>query len=74
MNNESKFLAGLRVTLMLERLQLDAIFKDLEGSWVDHPDYEHLVRDAHLGIAYFDAGKELVDIDQRIVDLINKFK
>ena len=59
---------------MLERLQLDAIFKDLEDSWVDHSDYEHLVRDAHLGIAYFDAGKKLVGIDRRIVDLINKFK
>lgn len=59
---------------MLERLQLDAIFKDLEDSWTNDSDYEHLVRDAHLGIAFFDAGKVLVGIDQRIVDLINKYK
>ena len=59
---------------MLDRLQLDAIFKDLEESWIDDSDYELLVRDAHLGIAYFDAGKELDDIDHRVVDLINKHK
>ena len=59
---------------MLDRLQLDAIFKDLEDSWIDDSDYELLVRDAHLGIAYFDGGKELDDIDHRVVDLINKHK
>ena len=74
MNKSSNSLNGFRRILLLERLQLDALFKDLDDSWADHPDYEHLVRDAHLGIAYFDAGKELVSIDQRIVDLINKFK
>ena len=45
---------------MLDRLQLDAIFKDLEDSWIDDSDYELLVRDAHLGIAILMRVKNLM--------------
>ena len=58
---------------MFKKEQLDALFAELKRRWHGEPDYERLVRDAHLGIALFDAGRPLVDeLDARVVALIEE--
>ena len=44
---------------MLRQEHLDALFDELNREWRGKPEYEQLVRDAHLGIALFDAGRPL---------------
>lgn len=59
---------------MFEKVQLDALFGELDREWRGKPDFEKLSRDAHLGIAYWDAGRKLEKIDPRMVALIEKYK
>jgi len=59
---------------MLGKKQLDALFDDLKQEWLTKPEYENLLRDAHLGIAYSDAGRPLDGIDPIVVTLIEKHK
>ena len=59
---------------MFEKAQIDALFAELENEWRGKPDFEQLSRDAHLGIALFNAGRPLNNIDPRIVFLIDKHK
>ena len=59
---------------MFEKAQIDALFGELEHEWRGKPDFEKLSRDAHLGIAYWDAGRPLTKIDSRVVALIEKHK
>jgi hypothetical protein len=59
---------------MFQRPQLDALFGELKRSWQGKPEYEKLVREAHLGIALSDAGRPLGNIDPRVVSLIEKHK
>ena len=59
---------------MLKKEQLEALFTELSREWKATPEYESLLRDAHLGIAYFDAGRPLgPDIDVRVATLIEKY-
>jgi hypothetical protein len=59
---------------MFEKTQLDALFGELDREWRGKPDFEKLSREAHLGIAYWDAGRSLERIDPRVVGLIEKHK
>ena len=60
---------------MFEKAQLDALYEELESRWQGAPDYELLVRHAHLAIALHDAGRPLAsDIDPRVVKLIENHK
>ena len=42
---------------MFEKTHIEALFGELEHEWRGKPDFEKLSRDAHLGIAYWDAGR-----------------
>ena len=58
---------------MFQRNQIDSLFEELDGAFRNEPDYERLLRDAHLGIALTDAGRALTpEIDSRIVALLDK--
>jgi len=59
---------------MFEKAQLDALFAELDRDWRGKPDFEKLSRDAHLGIALWDASRPLHKIDARVVTLIEKYK
>ena len=59
---------------MFQKHQIDALFNDLRQTWVGKPEFEQLFRDAHLGIAMYDAGRILTGIDARVVALIEKHK
>ena len=60
---------------MFQKEQLDSLYEDLKSQWQGAPDYERLVRHAHLGIALSDAGRPLADdIDPKVVKLIEKHK
>ena len=60
---------------MFKKPHIDALLEQLKSDWQDKPEYEDLLRDAHLGIAYSDAGRPLGDdIDVRVVALIEKHR
>jgi hypothetical protein len=59
---------------MFDKAQLDALFGELDSDWRGKPDFEKLSRDAHLGIALWDAGRPLTKIDAKVVALIEKHK
>jgi hypothetical protein len=59
---------------MFEKTHIDAVFAELERDWRGKPEFELLSREAHLGIALFDAGRSLDKIDSRVVAMINKHK
>ena len=56
---------------MFKKPHIDALLADLKTRWGDKPEYQELLRDAHLAIAYSDAGRLLGDdLDARVVTLI----
>lgn len=58
---------------MFQRNQIDSLFEELDGAFRDEPDYERLLRDAHLAIALADADQALTpEIDTRVVALLDK--
>ena len=59
---------------MFKKPNIDALLDQLKSDWGDKPEYEDLLRDAHLGIAYSDAGRPVGDIDARVVALIEKHR
>ena len=59
---------------MFEKTQIDALFAELRHELEGTPDFEKISRAAHLGIAYWDAGRPLNTIDPRAVALIEKHK
>jgi len=59
---------------MFEKAHIDALFAELDREWRGKPDFEKVTREAHLGIAYWDAGRPLDKIDPRAVVLIEKHK
>jgi hypothetical protein len=59
---------------MFEKAQIDALFGELDREWRGKPDFEKISREAHLGIALWDAGRPLEKIDSRAVTLIEKHK
>ena len=59
---------------MFEKAQIDTLFGELDREWRGKPDFEKISREAHLGIALWDAGRPLEKIDSRAVALIEKHK
>ena len=59
---------------MFKKEHLDAFYGELDREWKGKPEYEQLLRDTHLGIAYSDADRPLDDIDPRVIALIEKHK
>jgi hypothetical protein len=59
---------------MFEKTHIDALFGELEQVWQGKPEFDKLSREAHLGIALWDAGRPLDRIDARIVTLIETHK
>lgn len=59
---------------MFPRANIDTLFDELDQEWRGKPEFDHISRQAHLGIALFDAGRSLSDIDARAVSLIEKHK
>lgn len=58
---------------MFQKAQIDAVFSELE-QWRGSPEFDKLSRDAHLGIAFLDAGRSPEHLDARIVALLEKHK
>jgi len=59
---------------MFQKTNIDALFDELDQEWRGKPEFDKLSREAHLGIALFDAGRSLDNIDPRAVSLIEKYK
>ncbi len=59
---------------MFKRPDLDALYDELDNDWKGKPEYEQLLRDAHLGIAYSDSDRPLDGIDSRVATLIEKHR
>ena len=60
---------------MFDKDALDTLFKELDDGYVQTPEYDLLLRDAHLGIALSDAGREFKgQVDQRVAALIEKHR
>jgi len=58
---------------MFEKVHIDALFSELERQWRTSPEFDRLSRDAHLGIALYDAGRPWKDrVDPKIAALIEK--
>ena len=55
---------------MFNKEALDKFWDDLKGKHGSSPEWEHLLRDAHVGIARSDAGVDLGDIDKRVAEVI----
>jgi hypothetical protein len=59
---------------MFEKTHIDALFHELEQAWRGKSEFDKLSREAHLGIALWDAGRPLDRIDARVVALIEAHK
>jgi len=64
----------MEIHAMFQKANVDALFAELDSEWRGKPDFDSVSRAAHLGIAYFDAGRPLTDVDPRAVALIEKHK
>ena len=60
---------------MFQKDALDALFSELDSRYRSTPDYDQLLRDAHLGIALSDAGRDFESqVDERVAMLITAHK
>jgi len=59
---------------MFEKAQIDALFGELNREWRGKPEFGKISREAHLGVALWDAGGSLEKIDPRAVASIEKHK
>ena len=60
---------------MFKKDQIDALIAELRSEWEGTADFEQIIRDAHLGIAHFDAGRPLeASLHPTAVALIEKHK
>ena len=60
---------------MFQKNHIDSLFGELNKVHKGAPDSERLHRDAHLAIAYFDAGREIPSsVDDRVLVLIDKYR
>ena len=57
---------------MFKKEQLDPLLDELKAQWHGTPDFENIIRDVHIGVAYFDGGKSLDGLDSRATALIEK--
>ena len=60
---------------MFQKDALDALFNELDNRYAGTADYDQLLRDAHLGIALLDAGRDYEpEVDDRVATLIASHK
>ena len=60
---------------MFEKSALDALFGELDDRYKGTAEYDQLLRDAHLGIALSDAGREFdEEVDGRVAELIERYR
>ena len=61
---------------MFDKAALDKLFTDLRGRYEEHEDWEDILRQAHLGVAYSDANVPLEskNIDPRVVEAIEQHR
>ena len=60
---------------MFKKEQIEALIAELRSEWEGTPDFEQIIRDVHLAIAYFDAGRPLGDsLHPTAVALLEKHK
>lgn len=60
---------------MFREEHLTSLFDELNSEWKGKPEYEDLIRDAHVGVALSDAGRALADdLSPIVVALIEKHK
>jgi hypothetical protein len=55
-----------------DKPKLDGFFGDLRERFGNEPDWEDILRDAHIGVARNDAGVELGELDRRVLDAISR--
>ena len=68
-------LRGASSIVKYAKTDLDAFFAALKQQCDKVPEFEELVRDAHLAIALSDAGRPLGDnIDPRVAALVEKHR
>ena len=59
---------------MFQKSHIDSLFDELNRVYKGTSESERLHRDAHLAIAYFDAGQKIPsNVDERVVALIHKY-
>ncbi len=59
---------------MFTKAKIDALMDDLKGAHGNDPDWEQILRDTHLGVAWSDAGVAYGDIDPRAIEAIERHK
>ena len=58
-----------------DKQSLDRLFDELRLEFSASPDYESLVRDAHVAVALSDAGAPLGEsVDSRVAALVDKHR
>jgi len=55
-----------------DKPMVDRLFADLRSRYGNDPDWELILRDAHLGVARHDAGVDMGQIDPRAKEAILK--
>ena len=62
-------------TVMFDKDSLDRLFEELRDEFELETDWEDIQHDAHLAVAYADAGvldDQLGSLDSRIVDIVQR--
>lgn len=60
---------------MFEKANIDALFAEIDQQWRGKPEFEKISREAHLGIALWDAGRPIEgQVDAKVITLIEKHK
>ncbi len=60
---------------MFDRAAADALFDELRREWKGSPEYERLVRDAHVAIARFDASRPIgSEVTRPVIELIERHR
>ena len=55
---------------MFNKEQLDVLLGELKSKYGNEPEWEQILKDAHLGIARSDADVDLGEIDSRVIEII----
>ena len=75
MESQEEHLRGATSIVKYAKTDLDAFFAALKQQLGQLPEFEELVRDAHLAIALSDAGRPLAgNIDPRVARLVDKYR
>ena len=75
MESQEENLRGASSIVKYAKTDLDAFFAALKQQLGQVPEFEELVRDAHLAIALSDAGRPLGgNIDPQVARLVDKYR